>query len=273
MTEPAYVLGQSARAARRLEIQDAHFAEVSERLLDDLQLRPSDRVVELGCGAGSFSKRILKRLGRDGVLVGVDSSDSMLAQAAAALAGQGEAAFSPIQADVSGLGAWLDGADVVTCRTVLHHVSMVEFMLGRLRAVVRPGTRVGFLEPDFRSPLARLAHLEATRRPELAPLRQWAVAINHLYEIRLLSPAVGATLAQTLETAGYRDVRGAWFPGRSDAMMIENMVMFYEEVGDQLAAAGISTVEEVARQQTLLRALADQPLPPVWGIHLVTAVA
>ena len=30
-----YVLGQSADAARRLEIQDAHFADVSERLLDE----------------------------------------------------------------------------------------------------------------------------------------------------------------------------------------------------------------------------------------------
>src|SRR5262245_55453154 len=35
-----YVLGQSARAARRLEIQDAHFAETSERMLDELSLRP-----------------------------------------------------------------------------------------------------------------------------------------------------------------------------------------------------------------------------------------
>ena len=57
MTEAAgYVLGQSARAARRLEIQDAHFAETSERLLDDLALKPQDRVVELGCGPGGFSR-------------------------------------------------------------------------------------------------------------------------------------------------------------------------------------------------------------------------
>ena len=54
-----YVLGQSAQAAHRLSIQDAHFADVSERLLDDLGLRPNDRVVELGCGPGGFSRRIL----------------------------------------------------------------------------------------------------------------------------------------------------------------------------------------------------------------------
>jgi cyclopropane fatty-acyl-phospholipid synthase-like methyltransferase len=57
MAEPQeYVLGQSANAARRLEIQDAHFAEVSEQLLDDLRLQPGDRVVELGCGAGCVNR-------------------------------------------------------------------------------------------------------------------------------------------------------------------------------------------------------------------------
>src|SRR5438093_918509 len=66
-----YVLGQSERAARRLAIQDILFAEASERLLDDLSLRAHDRVVELGCGPGGFSRRILQRLGQDGVLVGV----------------------------------------------------------------------------------------------------------------------------------------------------------------------------------------------------------
>src|SRR5438105_1743053 len=181
MTEPqGYVLGQSARAARRLEIQDAHFAEASEQLLDDLALRPHDRVVELGCGPGGFSRRILCRLGEGGVLVGVDSSAGLLDQARGLLAGLGPARFEPVLADLAALGPWLDGADVVVGRTVLHHIPMVEIVLGRLRAALRPGSRVGLLEPDFRAPLGRLAYLEATGRPGLAPLRVWAVAINHL---------------------------------------------------------------------------------------------
>src|SRR5439155_12013434 len=125
-----YVLGQSARAARRLEIQDAHFAAVSERLLDELALRPHDRVVEFGCGPGGFSRRILRRLGAGGVLVGVDSSEGLLIQARQALDNLGPAKFEPVATDVSTLGPWLDGADVVIARTVLHHVPMVEFLLG-----------------------------------------------------------------------------------------------------------------------------------------------
>ncbi len=274
MTQPqGYVLGQSARAARRLEIQDAHFATVSERLLDDLALRPSERVVELGCGPGGFSRRVLRRLGEGGVLVGVDQSEGLLAQARAALAGPGPARFEPVLADIAGLGPWLDGANVVVGRTVLHHLPLAEFVLGRLRAAVRPGTRVGFLEPDFRIPLARLAYLEATGRAELAPLRVWAFAINQLYLASRLSPDVGATLARALETAGYRNVRADWAESSSDGLMVENILMFYDEVRDRLQALGILTAAELDEQQRLLAALSPAALPAVWGIHRVACEA
>jgi ubiquinone/menaquinone biosynthesis C-methylase UbiE len=264
-----YVLGQSERAARRLEIQDAHFAEVSERLLDELSLRPHDRVVELGCGPGGFSRRILRRLGEGGVLVGVDRTEGLLAQARLALAGEGPARFEPVLADVAALGDWLTGADVVVGRTVLHHIPMVEFMLGRLRTVLRPGARLGFLEPDFRTLLSSLAYLEVMGRRDLAPLRVWAIAINELYLASRISPDVGATLARTLEIAGYRNVRADWSEGRSDSFMVENMLMFYDEVHDRLEALGILTAEEIAYQQHVLRGLPPEGLPAVWGIHRV----
>src|SRR5215469_10057898 len=108
LDEGGYVLGKSEAAAQRLAIQDAHFAEASERLLDELALRPGDRVVEFGCGPGGLSRRILRRLGEGGVLVGVDGSAGLLEQAHAALAGAGAAQFEPVLADVASLGAWLD---------------------------------------------------------------------------------------------------------------------------------------------------------------------
>lgn len=271
MTQPqGYILGQSADAARRLTIQDAHFGETSERLLDDLALHPNDRVVELGCGPGGLSRRILQRLGKDGKLVGVDASEGLLTQARTFLA---DARFEPTLADITTLGSWLNGADVVVGRAVLHHVPMAEFLLGRLRAALKPGTRVGFIEPDFRSPLARLSYLQATGRPELASLGVWAVAINNLYLANRISPDVGATLAQTLTTAGYRNVRGDWSECRSDGMMIENMLMFYDEVRDRLQTLGIMTPDDVAEQQRLLRGLPVEKLPAAWGIFRVACEA
>lgn len=271
--ERDYVLGQSEAAARRLGVQDAHFAEASERLLDELALRPDDRVVEFGCGPGAFSRRILCRLGSGGVLVGVDATQGLLAQATAALAEPGPTRFQPVKADVAELGPWLDGANVVVGRAVLHHILMAELLLGRLRKILRPGTRVGFLEPDFRAPLARLAYLEAMGRSELEPLRAWAIAINQLYLARRLSPAVGATLDRALVGAGYRQVRMAWEECRSDQAMVENMLMFYDEVRDRLTSLEIMTIEEIARQQALLRAAQAESLPPAWATFRVACEA
>lgn len=267
-----YVLGSSAEAARRLEIQDRHFADASEQLLDFLEVRPTDRVVELGCGPGLFSRRILKRLGAGGTLVAVDSATGLLGQAKTLLANHGPAAYQPTLADVSQLGSWLDGADVVCGRAVLHHIPMAEFTIGRLRGKVRPGTRLGFMEPEFRAPLARVAHLESTGRGELAPLRVWAAVINELYLIRRISPCVGATLATAFTDAGFGHVRSAYVEFPCNDLVIDNMIMFYDEVGETLEKLGIIERSECARQQELLRKL-PAGAPAVWGVHIVSCQA
>src|SRR5262249_12389912 len=140
MTEDTgYILGQSATAARRLEVQDRHLEVPSEQLLDELKLRPNDRVVELGCGPGGFTRRLVRRLGPGGVVIAVDSSAGLQEQAKQYLKGSGPAKVEFVTADVSKLGSWLDGADVVVGRAVLHHIPMAEFMLGKLRSVLKPG--------------------------------------------------------------------------------------------------------------------------------------
>lgn len=266
-----YVLGQSAAAARRLAIQDAQFAEASERLLDEIGLRPSDRVVELGSGPGGFSRRILRRLGPEGVLVGVDFSSGLLEQARQSLAGTSAARFEPILADVSQPGAWLDGADVVVARTVLHHLPMGEAFLGRLYKRLRPGTRVGFIEPEFRALLGRFAAFEQSGRPELAVLRLWAEGISRFYQASGLSPAIGATMAWALEAAGYRNVRSTMIESPTDATLVENLLLYYDEIRAKYEALGIMTAAEIAQHQEQLRALPAGTLPAIWGIHTVTA--
>jgi hypothetical protein len=54
--------------------------------------------------------------------------------------------------------------------------------------------------------------------------------------------------------------------------MVENMLMFAEEVRDRLQALAILTSEELA-QLEFLRGLAAESLPAVWGIHRVVCEA
>jgi ubiquinone/menaquinone biosynthesis C-methylase UbiE len=268
-----YVLGQSTDAARRLEIQDAQFAEVSERLLDEINLQPDNRVVEIGSGAVGFSRRILRRLGPGGVLVGVDYTAGLLEQAREKLTGCSAAGFEPVLADVTHPGSWLDGADVVLGRTVVHHIPMAESWLGRLRLALRPGTRIGFIEPEFRALLGRFAVLEATGRPELAVLRVWAEGISRFYQASGLSPEIGAGLAWALEAAGYRQVQVQAVESPTDEMVIENLLLYYDEIRERYQKLGIMTGDEIEEQKRQLRVLPTGELPAVWGIYRATAVA
>jgi ubiquinone/menaquinone biosynthesis C-methylase UbiE len=270
MRPTTYALGATADAARRLEIQDAQFAEISERLLDRLGVEPQQCVVELGIGAGSFSRRVVPRLGPAGTFIGLDKTPALLDQASRHLAPVAQAQVELVLADIAEADAWLARADVVVGRTVLHHLPLPEVLLGRVRGILRPGTRLGFIEPEFRALIGRLAALERQGRSELAPLRRWAEGISRYYQARELSPAIGATLARTLEAAGYADVVGEWFECPMDANGIENMLLYYDEVRDNYHSLGIMQPAEIERDQRLLAALSVDDLPAVWGMYCVT---
>jgi ubiquinone/menaquinone biosynthesis C-methylase UbiE len=265
-----YALGASTEAARRLEVQDAQFAAISERLLDLLRLQSTDQVVELGTGAGSFSRRILRRLGSGGKLTGIDKTQGLLDQAAHRVWEISEAQVELVLGDISDLGLWLKAADVVVARTVLHHLAFPEVLLGRLRSRLRPGARLGFIEPEFRALMARLASLEGEGRTELAVFRRWAEGISRYYQACDLSPAIGATLARTLEAAGYEDVVSEWFECPMDANGIENMLLYYDEIRDRYESLGVMTAAEIERDQRLLAALDTRGVPAVWGMYCVT---
>ncbi|MFO0574806.1 MAG: methyltransferase domain-containing protein [Polyangia bacterium] len=104
------------------------------RLLELLEVRPGDRVLEVGCGAGN----ILEQIGPGAELHGVDLSPFLLEKAARrlgprAVLQQGFAEKLPY-ADAS--------FDRVYCSEVLEHVLDPGAVLAELRRVVKPGGRV-----------------------------------------------------------------------------------------------------------------------------------
>jgi ubiquinone/menaquinone biosynthesis C-methylase UbiE len=266
-----YALGRNAAAARRLAIQDSQFSGFSERLLDEVQLRPHDRVVEIGAGAGRFSRRILRRLGSEGVLVAVDYTPALLEQAREYVAGASAARFEPVVADVSFPGNWLSDADVVLGRTIVHHLPLAESWLGRFKAALRPGTRVGFVEPEFRALLGRFSVLEAAGRSELAVLRRWAEGISRFYQACGISPDAGATLGWAMKAAGFQNVSVHSAECPTDETVIENLLLYYDEIREKYVQLGIMTSDEIDLQKRQLRELATGNLPAAWGVHWVSA--
>ena len=273
MTASDYALGTSPTAQRRLSLQGELFADASEQLLDRLGLEPRDRVVELGCGSGDFSRRVLDRLGPGGVLVGVDYSPEMLDEAARQLGRAGSSRFEPVTADIRDLGDWLDQADAVVSRTALHHVPMVETLIGRLGDRLPAGTRIGFLEPEFRLPSATLARQIAAGRDELLPLVAWARSVSTYYQGLGLSPTIGAGLAGTLAAAGFEDIEATLHTFPAGRLALDNILLFYDEIRERYIELEIMTADELDEQKRLVEGLRDTELPPAWGLYQVTAVA
>src|ERR1017187_8242283 len=69
------------------EEMEAHHISITEQTLTLMKLKPGDRVLDLGCGAGWASRILAKAVAgpeRTGQVIGVDVSDEMIRRARAA---------------------------------------------------------------------------------------------------------------------------------------------------------------------------------------------
>lgn len=70
-----------AEQGRGAEMEQ-HHSSIAEQTLRSMELKPGERVLDLGCGTG-WATRLLARLVADGQVVGLDVSDEMIRQARA----------------------------------------------------------------------------------------------------------------------------------------------------------------------------------------------
>ena len=117
-----------------------------------LQLRPEDRVLDLGCGEGRHA--ITARLETDADVVGLDLSgaDLQTARSRAAEFGSGpDASRSILWVRGSGLALPFDDAtfNKVICAEVLEHVPDYEQVLREIQRVLKPGGVLAISVPRF----------------------------------------------------------------------------------------------------------------------------
>ena len=108
----------------------------AREVLDRLELRGNERVLDAGCGSGRVTRLLVARVG-DGVVVAVDASAAMVERARVNL----PAGVEVMRQDL--LELKLDEpVDVVFSTAVFHHIHDHERLFERIRAVLRPGGRL-----------------------------------------------------------------------------------------------------------------------------------
>jgi len=138
-----YVLAHHLKGeGRRLALMSELLDPMHRRLIEALGVvRPGARTLEVGCGNGSISAWLAKRVSPGGKAVAFDLDLSLVEAHAPNLElRQGDIVAGPVEP-----GSF----HLVTARAVLHHVAKAEAAIKNLAASVRPGGALLLIEPDF----------------------------------------------------------------------------------------------------------------------------
>ena len=107
-----------------------------------LALRSGDRVLDVACGPGNFSRHFAAVVAPEGVCVGLDASATMLQRAVQDTPGE-EVAY--VRGDAMALPFRDESFDAVCCFAALNLIPDPEATLGEIARVLAPGGRVALL--------------------------------------------------------------------------------------------------------------------------------
>jgi SAM-dependent methyltransferase len=130
-------LGRVAKGALGPGMQDEHRIA---RLL--LSLSPGDRVLDVACGTGNFTRDFARSVGGEGLAVGIDVSETMLTKAVADTDRAGLAQAAYIRGDAQELPFRDHSFDAVCCFAAFHLFADPMRALDRMTAVLKPGGRI-----------------------------------------------------------------------------------------------------------------------------------
>jgi arsenite methyltransferase len=157
-----------------------------------LDLRPGERVIDVGAGPGLLVAEMAAEVGAGGLVCGIDVSEPMLALARGRATVPGAAPIELRHADANRLPCPAASFDVAVSTQVLEYVGDVPGALAEIHRVLRPGGRVLVLDTDWDSIVWRSGDDQRMERVLVA------------WEQHLVDPHLPRTLKGSLERAGFQ---------------------------------------------------------------------
>jgi SAM-dependent methyltransferase len=160
---------QSAQKwVRRQEQTDAQLGPLGLPAVDALGLRPGERVLDVGCGAGQTLLQLAERVAPGGWVTGLDISEPLLQQARERIARSGQPRVDLVLGDAETARLEAPPYDALFSRFGVMFFEDPAAAFANLARALRPGARLAFLcwQGLDRNPWA-LRPLEAVR--SLAP--------------------------------------------------------------------------------------------------------
>lgn len=137
--------------------------EVTRQVFAALRVRPGMAILDVGCGLGGDAGALARLIGRGGRVVGLDPSETLLAEAQSRLSGELLPAEF-VQGDASALpfaDAAFDGAYAIR---VFQHLAAPEAAFAEMVRVLRPGGRLAIADPDHETTILDVSERDLARR-------------------------------------------------------------------------------------------------------------
>ena len=193
--------GRIAKGVRGPSMEDEH--RIARQLLE---LHPGDGVLDVACGTGNFTRRFARAVGPQGLAVGVDLSETMLARAVSDTRSAGldhQAAY--VRAGAEELPFVDHAFDAACCFAGLNLMADPHAAIADMARVLAPGGRIAlFTSARFRTPGLRMWQSLATLPSGIKIFGQdeltAALEANGFQDVRLLlsgtTQFVGGVLAR-----------------------------------------------------------------------------
>jgi ubiquinone/menaquinone biosynthesis C-methylase UbiE len=110
-----------------------------------LGLGEGERVLDIACGPGNFSREFARAVGPEGLVVGIDASRTMLERGAAENRESGLQNVVLVRGDATALPFADASFDAVCCFAALHLFADPHRGLDEMRRVLAPGGRVALM--------------------------------------------------------------------------------------------------------------------------------
>jgi arsenite methyltransferase len=118
------------------------------------RLAPGERVLDLGCGAGTDSLVAAQMVGPEGRVAGIDMTPAMLAKARAAAAEMGATNIEFLESEAEQLPFADDSYDVVVSNGVIDLIPDKDAVFAEIHRVLRPGGRMQIADVTIQNPVS-----------------------------------------------------------------------------------------------------------------------
>jgi SAM-dependent methyltransferase len=260
------VLGGTQTEQQRLVAQAAEFVNPANWLLDQIDIQPGWRTVDIGCGPIGILDLLSQRVGKTGSVTGLEREQRFVAMAQSEISRRGLNNVKVVQADALNTGLPKAEFDLVHERLVMINVPKREALLQEMISLLRPGGTIVLEDVD---------DISYTCVP-LHP--SWTIlldAFHAAFHANGGNAFIGRELTRCLRDVGIRNIRtkihvGTVGPGEYRRT---HLLSLLDVLHDKVVGSGVLTETQLSEHRLALTdhlknpdtLLIDKLLVQAWG--------